>query len=434
MRLDMATFPVLAVETARTTSWDNGILAVDLKAVRELILKDDVFQDVAIEIVYPGEKARIIHVLDAVEPRVKVKGDSSCFPGFLGPPRTVGSGITNRLSGIAVLGIGLGIEVPSEGETGVLTFNEGFVDMSGPAQKYCACSDTINFCLCFKVREDCSYVEYDASTRYATLKVADYLARSTFGIEPPELTVSELIPTDDDLPRVASINQIQSQGFLCRTFLYAAAMGASFTPTLLHPNELLDGAVVSGNFRNFFKACTYLQQNNHMVKELYKRHGEDLRFVGQIIGRGHFDDSQMKERQGQYAAKLASLQNAQGVVMTIEGSGNAFVDFMLTVRALEQSGIVAVPIVHEFGGINGDDQPLVFVVSEAVSIVTGGGVDRVFTVPAMDRIMGGDIMHLAEGPCAFKPIEAASSFVAGPTYFYCGYWQMQIGGLSAMDY
>jgi glycine reductase complex component B subunit alpha and beta len=434
MKLSMATFPVKTVEFSSQTAWKNGTLLIDPKAVRELILKDAVFTDVSVEVVYPRERTRIIHVLDAVEPRVKVEGGSGCFPGLLGPARSVGSGTTHRLSGVAVLGIGLGIEVPSEGETGVLTFNEGMIDMSGPAQPYCACSDTINICLCFKVREACSYVEFDASTRLATLKVADYLARSTFGLEPPEKSTYELAPVNPDLPRIAYINQIQSQGFLCRTFLYGAPMEAGFTPTLLHPNELLDGAVVSGNYRNFFKACTYLQQNNHVVRELYRRHGEDLNFVGQIIGRGHFEDIATKERQGQYAAKMASLVKAQGAVLTIEGSGNAFIDFMLTVRALEEMGIAAVPLVHEFGGIQGDDQPLVFVVPEAVSIVTGGGVDRLLEIPAMERVVGGEVVRFAEGPCAFKPMEARSSFVAGPTYLYCAYWQMQIGGLTALDY
>jgi hypothetical protein len=41
--------------------------------------------------VAPGEAARIVHVLDAVEPRIKVGGDTVTFPGFWrgahgGPP------------------------------------------------------------------------------------------------------------------------------------------------------------------------------------------------------------------------------------------------------------------------------------------------------------------------------------------------------------
>ncbi len=212
-------------------------------------------------------------------------------------------------------------------------------------------------------------------------------------------------------------------------------MEGFFTPTLLHPNELLDGAVVSSNFRSPLKAATYLHQNNPVILELFKKHGVELNFVGQIIGRGHFDDFLMKERQGQYAAKLASLLDAQAAVLSLEGSGNAFIDYMATVRALERSGIYAVPIVHELGsGPKGDEQPLVDVVPEAISIVTGGGVDQVVEVPSMDRVVGGEIIRFSTGELAFKDINASSGFVATPHDFYCGFWQMQISGIRAVDY
>lgn len=336
---------------------------------------------------------------------------------------------------MAVLGIGLGIDSPSGFfETGVLTYSEGFIDMSGPAQQYCACGNTVNVCLCFTVRQGCSHIEFDTATRFATLKAADYLARCTAGLKPTSEEVYELSAVDPDLPRIAYINQIHSQGFLVRTLLYGAPMEGFFTPTLLHPNELLDGAVVSANYRNFFKTCTFLQQNNFVIRELFRRHGKDVNFVGQIIGRGHFDDLQMKERQGQYAAKLAGLLDAQAAVLTIEGGGNAYIDYMLTVRALEQSGIAAVPMVSELGGAQGGDQSIVFVVPEAVSIVTGGSVDYSMEVPTMDQVIGGERIQFADGPSAFKPMDASSSFPAKHANFYCGYWQSRVSGMSAADY
>ncbi len=434
MKLTMAFFPVSRVEAGRKTAWEKGVLSIHLDELRRLIREDDNIADVSVELVHPGEKTRIIHVLDAVEPRVKVEGPSGCFPGFLGPAQTVGSGVTHRLAGMAVLGIGSGKDLPTASETGVLEFNEGFIDMSGPAQKYCTCSDTINVCLCFQMRPGCLPVEFDSSTRLATLKAADYLAGCTKGMKPVDQLLYELPPVDQDLPRIAYINQIQSQGFLCRTFLYGSPMEGFFTPTLLHPNELLDGAVVSSNYRSPMKACTFLQQNNIVMEELFARHGKDVNFVGQIIGRGHFDDFVTKERQGQYAAKLASLLNAQAAVLTIEGSGNAFIDYMATVGALERSGICAVPILHEFGGPKGEDQPIVDYVPEAVSIVSGGGVDRLVEVPSMERVVGGETMRFADGDLSGKEIDASSSFVACAHDFYCGYWQMRNSGVRATDY
>ncbi len=221
MKLSMGSFQVNKVEPGRHTAWENGTLFINMEELKGLILKDDCIADVAMEVVYPGEKTRIIHILDAVEPRVKVEGPSACFPGLLGPAQTVGSGRTHRLSGMAVLGVGLDIEPPSGlFDTGVLTYSEGFIDMSGPVQHYCACGDTINVCLCFTVRKGCSHLQFDQSTRLATLKTADYLARSTMDLKAPGEEVYELSPVDPDLPRVAYINQIHSQGFLVRTLLY----------------------------------------------------------------------------------------------------------------------------------------------------------------------------------------------------------------------
>lgn len=434
MKLKMATFQVNRIEPSERTAWDEGVLFIDLDELRGVILEDTTFADVRIELVNPGEKARIVHVLDAVEPRVKVEGPSHCFPGFLGAAQTVGSGTTHRLSGMAVLGIGLGFDLPSASQTGVSTFDEGIIDMSGPAQKYCACSDTINVCLCFKVVEGCSNIDFDTATRLATLKAADYLAKCTIGLKPVDETIFELSPVNKDLPRIAYINQIQSQGFLCRTFLYGAPMEGYFTPTLLHPNELLDGAVVSSNYRSFMKACTFLQQNNHVVLELFKRHGKEINFVGQIIGRGHFDDFLMKERTGQYASKLASLLDSQAAILTLEGSGNSFVDYMATVRGLEISGICAVPIVHEFGGREGKDDPLPDVVSEAVSIVTGGSHSPIIELPRVDRVIGGEKIRFTDGDFGLKDIDSSSSFTGTLGVFYCGWWQMQINGVTAVEY
>jgi len=434
MKLTMKTYQVERVESANRTAWEKEILYINFYELRALILRDEVFTDVSIEVAYPGEKTRIIHVLDAVEPRVKVEGPSGCFPSFLGPPETAGQGVTHRLSGVALLGVGLGKDAPFSGDGGVLTFAEGIIDMSGPAQPYCTCADTVNICLCFSVPEGCPNSAFDSFARLATLKAADYLARCTTGLTPTDEQTYSLSPVDPDLPRFAYVNQIQSQGFLCRTFLYGTPMEDSFTPTLLHPNELMDGALVSGNYRNFHKACTFSQQNNYVVRELYRRHGKDVNFVGQIISRGHFDDLPMKTRQGHYAAKIASLLGAQAVVLTMEAGGNAVIEYMLTVAALEQSGIIAVPIVHELSGPNGSDQPLVFVVPEAVSMVTGGGVDRMLEVPAVDRVIGGDTVLFPDGPSAGKPIDASSSFLALYFHLYGMYWQTKVCGATAVDY
>ena len=49
------------------------------------------------------------------------------------------------------------------------------------------------------------------------------------------------------------------------------------SPTLIHPNEELDGAVISGNcVAACDKITTYQHQNNACILDLYSRHGKDI--------------------------------------------------------------------------------------------------------------------------------------------------------------
>jgi len=58
-----------------------------------LVLEDPRIIGVEVEIARPGESVRIVHCLDAVEPRTKI-GEATVFPGFLGGMETVGTGET----------------------------------------------------------------------------------------------------------------------------------------------------------------------------------------------------------------------------------------------------------------------------------------------------------------------------------------------------
>jgi glycine reductase len=253
------------------------------------------------------------------------------------------------------------------------------------------------------------------------------------GVESNDTDVFELGPVDPSLPKVAYVDQVQQQGILVQTFLYGQSM-ESLVPTLLHPNEYFDGAVVSGNYRSMIKAPTWLRLNNPVIQELYARHGKDLNFTGVILCRGHHDDHQLKERNGYMVANLARMLGVQGVVMTLEGTGNTWVDFMQAVKALEQSGIGTVPIVHELGGAEGKDWPIVDYVPEADAIITGGGADRQFTLPAMERVIGGQDLLFSSNEGWGQRQPAGESLTVSAHEMYAGFWMMQINGITARDY
>ena len=68
---------------------------------------------------------RITPVKDVIEPRVKVEGRGGVFPGVINKVDTVGEGKTYALKGMAVVTAGK-----------IVGFQEGVIDMSGPAADY----------------------------------------------------------------------------------------------------------------------------------------------------------------------------------------------------------------------------------------------------------------------------------------------------------
>jgi len=136
MRLEMGSFPVRRAELGARTTYADGVLTIDAGAVRALVLRDARIAEVQLELLHPGESTRVLRVLDAVEPLVKVAGPSTAFPGFLGPPLPCGAGRTYRLAGFAVVQV---TEFPFPAR-GVQAFEEGIVEMSGPGAAYSGCA------------------------------------------------------------------------------------------------------------------------------------------------------------------------------------------------------------------------------------------------------------------------------------------------------
>jgi glycine reductase complex component B subunit alpha and beta len=383
MRLEIATFPVRRAEFGPRTAYADGQLTIDAGGVRALVLRDPRIEDVELEIVHPGDPVRVLRALDAIEPLHKPGGRLGAFPGFNGPPHTVGSGRTHRLDGFTVVQV---TEFPFPA-SGVLAFEEGVLEMSGPGALYSGCADRANLLLRFTPGSAASNVDYDDAVRRASLRVADALAAVTVGVEPPHREAFELAPPREGLPRVVWVHQVRAQGPMVQTFLYGQEM-TGIVPTVLHPNELLDGALVSGNHKAGSRTPTYRHTRHPSLLELFARDGRDLAFAGVIVSRGHHETELLKARSAHFVAKLAAMLDADAALCTYEGTGNTHVDFMLTVQALEQSGIRTSAVVHEYGGPDGTDPSLLDFVPEAVALASSGGIDRRLRLPAPGRVIG----------------------------------------------
>ncbi len=354
-----------------------------------------------IDIARPGEKTRIIHIVDIVEPRLKIGGAESAFPGFIGPPLSVGEGRTHCLGRMTVVETA----EPIIGES--TYWREAIIDMSGNGSEYTCFSNMINLVLNFKPKKEMlkrksqelvvkdisigtlEALEYNFLVRVCGMKAASYLAEATKNRTPDKIENYELTPVSASLPKVV---------YFCQeiwAYLYGDSPATrygelpSFLATLIHPNEFMDGALV--NARTLIASnrdTTYAYQNFPLIRELYRRHGKDLNFAGVVLYRPGGTRMDEKERVTSYAAKLGRLLGAQGAVLTWQGGGHYGVDVMLLCQKLERMGIPTVIITPEMAK-NPDESGLVDYVPEADAIVSVGNYEEEVHLPPMEKVIGG---------------------------------------------
>lgn len=383
-------------------------------------------RNVEVELAFPGEQTRIINALDSVAPITKPRNGSGVFPGFLSPLQTVGFGVTHLLSGVLVLAIG---EFPQQVQ-GVLSPRLGLIEMGGPGTRYSAGSDHINLVLSFSASPAMSNDLFAQGIRKATLTTAKILADLTLTREPDDIEEYDLSSSYHDLPRVACICQLQNQGPLVETFLYGSELGRML-PTAMDPLETFDGAIVSGNFKGFMKIPTHLHSRNPVMLELCRKHGKELNFVALIVSRGHHESYELKARSAHRVAKLAKLLRCDGAVLSMEGTGNATIDYMLTLQACEREGIRVVGIMHEHSGLDGRGFPLVDFVPEATTLVSSGNKDFPIFLPTPERVIGAEWLKLAGRN---DPVEASDSLSVTVNDMYGSYQAMAMNGFKGFDF
>lgn len=392
MKLDIGTFPVSKVVFDAETRLDDEVLKIRRQELEELVRGDPRIAGLDLDIVEPGESARVIHVCDAIEPRVKVSGAGGCYPGIIAGVTTVGQGVTHRLQGVSVV---LSAEYPRLLETGTGAAHEAILEMSGPGA-LSPLAKLNNVVVSLKFAPGHSLADYHQAVQLAGFKIAERMAETTRNKTPAELKHYELTPVDTTLPRVVYIHQSLTQLNLPVPFItWYGSYVTDWMPLLVHPNEILDGALLPGALGGHACKPTALEHvNNPVIERLCQAHGKEIDFAGVIFHRTRFEVFEDKQLSANQAAKLAKLIGAQGAIITWIGAGNAFIEAMLTVQALEKEGIKAVLMTYEHGGKEGREAPLMYTVPEAEAIVSVGSLDRPATLPSVDRAVGGDDLNI----------------------------------------
>lgn len=387
MRLEMAEFPVAKIILGNKFCYDSGILEIDTAELKHVVLQDKRIQDAWFEVVFPGEKTRITGIRDIVEPRAKVEGRGQVFPGVLGPVTPVGDGRTHRLSGMAVV-----TAVDYEGliRSGSAAQRSAILDMWGPGAEVSRFSALVNLVLGLCLAEGLAELEAHTAIQRAECEVAKRLAEVTIGVEPRSVMPYDLSVKGSDLPRVALIQGSHSDSHHAHSGIsyYGLSIRDSLA-TLVHPNEVLDGAIgVNTTQAVCHHPTTWDWQNHPLLMELYREHRKRLSFAGMVLERIRFETHHGKEVIAHNTAQLVATLGADGALITWVGGGNAFIDTMLTIAACERRGIKTVLVGYEFGGKEDADTPLLYYVREADAVVSTGSRNRPIQLPEADRIVG----------------------------------------------
>lgn len=396
MRLELASFPVRDVQFAGQTAYQDGVLTIDREELISIVLTDCRIVSADVDVAFPGEKTRIVHVRDIVEPRVKVSGPGCVFPGILGPVETAGEGRTHRLSGVAVVA---SVDYKMEDSGGAEKERSGLVDMWGTGADAAPFRSSINIVVIFQLAAGVSALEAHTAIQLAEFKVAHRLAEVTKNEASEKVEVFDLCEADASLPRVIYIMGCKT-GAAFPNFgnAYYGLLIRESLPLFIHPNEVFDGALTPDTRQCSSEQPTTWEYLNHpTIRGLYKRHGKTLNFLGVIFQRTRFDTEHGKQVVAGATAQLAKLLKADGAIMTrTSSSGNNFLEIMLTVQACERKGVKVVLLGPEWGGRDGTETPLIFYVPEATSMVTTGGIERDIVVSKPTKVIGGGDSRLAE--------------------------------------
>ena len=399
MRLTLAVHTVSGISFGTATCLDKHTLVIDKNELRQIVLQDSRIESVEFEIVRPSESCRAGPIFDIVEPRAKEPGVSPDWPGVLGAPQTAGSGTTHVLEGMAVTALREQSPGESRGATGYI------LEMSGEAGAASHYAKLNHLIVIPHAKGELPLPARHRAYRLAQLKVAVRLARAALSSRPLR---SEVLDTSigadrDDLPRMAYVGQIfsrQRRPEAEESILYGADT-EGMLPTLLHPNEWLDGAVLPSYHASLGGAETYFYQNHPVITSLYRRHqARELNFAGTVATIASADNFD-RERNTRFAANLVTWAlRADAAVLTKFGGGVPHTDLSETARLLERDGVKTSVQVTDLARDRRVESALLFNFAEVNAIVCIGGNGTNWTLPRVDRVLAANtgFVELLAGP------------------------------------
>lgn len=385
MKLEIQSIDIKDVQPGSKTYAKNRVLYVNLKELEEILLKDGRIKSVDIHLVYPGDRVRMVNLMDVVQPRCKIDKVEADFPGFIGRLQLAGEGRTRSLRGVGVV-----VSNPLTNRK-----YSALLDMSGVAAEISRYAKMRHLHIAPIRPEGIEERDFEDAVKLAGLKTAVYLARGAEGHPVDEKEVYELdIPNLDresKLPRVAYFYQLYSPQHdhigISDPCFYGTDV-RNLMPTIIHPNEVLDGGVVGAH--TIRSLDTYTIQNHGVIKELYARHGEDLIFAGVICGVANLEPVPRKRQAVMASGLVKNVLGAEGVILTKIHGGLPHVDLALVAEECEKLGVKTAIFTQPLVSYGTLADTLLFN-AEAVNLIitVGATMERIKIPLDAERFLGG---------------------------------------------
>ena len=386
MRLELEWCDVQAMVVGADTRLADHVLTVDLEDLRGLIAADHRLARVRVDLAHPGESCRIARVFDVFAPRAREDGHED-FPGVVGALARTGHGKTRALGDVAVVVTDQQLDNPA---------TLAMIDMSGPVAALSTFARMHDVVISAWPAASVGRSEYLVAIRHAGLRAGVYLAQAARHVRPDRVETFELpaparVPAElAHLPRVAYVFQIHSHQrptALDEGILYGDPV-RRMLPTIVHPNEVLDGAVVRGFMGR--GVTTFATQNHPVIRELYAQHGRTLAFVGVVLTVAQATEPERVRSAQMVVGLVADVLGADGAVFTKIGGGAPHVDMAQAAALCEARGVKTALIVEDMSTDGSEEGMLLFNFPGLDALVNVGSGQHRLAFPAVERVVGAD--------------------------------------------
>ncbi len=398
MHLTMHKYPVQDIAWGQKTGYEQGTLTINKEELLQSLSEYEQrwgIKVTALELVKPGTSMRVINIFDVFAARARLGKGAVNYPGVLGPVSSVGTGTTAALEQFSVLAISV---VPDR-------YNK-LLDMSGFGSELTPYGEMHH--LAFQaepIDKNMKNNDYFSALKRMGLKIGTYLAQAASEAEPVQITEYTLDPRPADLPRAVYICMISShqRSEVDEPILYGDDV-QGLLPTILHPNEMLDGAVVAPYWN--LGIDTYSFQNNPAVLDLYKRHGRDVDFAGVIAYVAHVTREKRARSTAVITNLVSNVLKADLAVVSKLGGGIPESDLLMIIESLEKQGVRTSGFIWSYMG-DGTIYDSISANSEAADALASVGIyDDWLDLPPQTHVFGGTQVGPFTTDPNEKPVDA----------------------------